>query len=364
MLTFVFFKYINSEYGMPCICEDGFVGPNCQYREEAVPECDLDCQNGGVCHFDEVTGGEKEGMYKYWYEDENVNDPDPIHMHCQCVGDWDGRHCEIPKVPCGDDHCFNGARCEQRTDPDTNEVLYHCDCTTTYSGTKSFAGRFCQYEATSYCSNSGAGLQGHLFCVNGGRCKPNPYEGCECDEPYTGFACEYMSAELQDGGLDDDYYDGFRSEVDPEDSYDCDLECLNDGVCRIGMKDMGELKEIVDNAPHLNETHSEFQHCVCPDGFYGLYCEERVDICGANEHFCLHGSECVLDGEDDDDNTHGCDCSSANSNKASVFAGEYCEHPVNDICTIDASSSFLDNSPLSFCVNGGRCKKRVTSTEG
>jgi len=373
------------------LCPPGFDGPNCQYVSGTVPGCDLDCQNGSYCTFDETAKQKQEEeqfMFRYWEDGDDLDDPNPVHARCECPEGFAGRYCEIETIPCGDNVCYNGGSCLERVVD--GATVYHCDCTSSYTDTESYAGRFCQYPATSFCTKSG-GLNGHLFCVNDGLCKDDPYQGCDCPDGFTGFSCEFFSSELQDGDNENEYGDNSNSEYgdgdnsvvypddygnvndnydgetstsvwappeDPEEARTCDLRCEHGGVCRVGVKQVGYLDDLSDNAPHLGENNDNFMHCVCPSGYYGVYCEEEVDVCGQDEHYCLHGSTCVP--SDDVDRSHSCDCVNANSEVASVFAGDSCEHPVNDICNLDAS---LDTTPLSFCVNGGSCKAMVGAGE-
>jgi len=136
----------------------------------------------------------------------------------------------------------------------------------------------------------------------------------------------------------------------------CNLECKNGGVCAQGAKVLGSLHDVVGDVSHLNQTHAmgEFAHCVCPEGFIGLFCEHKVEACGEGEHVCLHGSKCIPDASTDRGYT--CDCSFADAkvgkdDEFHYFAGEFCEYTDTDICSTE------DNvEPLYFCVNGGKCK--------
>lgn len=271
------------------------------------------------------------------------------NQYCSCPYDYDGEFCEIYREPCGENYCYNGGKCEEREIE--GEVVHLCDCKPAATSDADYAGRFCQFKATSYCTKN-AGANENLFCVNNGRCKDIPTSGCDCDEPFIGFSCEFIREGATTSNTTDPSPDTMPA--DPEESTDCDIGCKNGGVCRHGKKELGILGKVSGNAPYLNQTHTEdFKHCVCPDGFTGLYCEDRAELCGEGEHICLHGSSCVKYGDED-----YCNCADASSEKSrtGLFSGQSCEHPVNDVCTVEYPGP---GQPLLFCVNGGSCKKFV-----
>lgn len=102
----------------------------------------------------------------------------------------------------------------------------------------------------------------------------------------------------------------------------------------------------------FNETHINFQHCVCPDGFFGVQCEHQLDVCPGGTHVCLHGSKCVAINESDPDNLkHQCDCDDS-FNSIQQFAGKYCQYESTDMCTKNGKPG-LSNAQYAFCVNGG-----------
>jgi len=136
-------------------------GPHCEFKAGSVPPCDLQCKNGGHCEL-------------------GITDPiqvhDLVHMmeensgykRCNCPDGFGGHLCDVEKVPCGSHHCFNGGTCLSR---DVNgSTMYHCDCTSAVNDEHSYAGRFCQYQSTTFCTK-GQDANGQLFCVNGGTCK-------------------------------------------------------------------------------------------------------------------------------------------------------------------------------------------------
>jgi hypothetical protein len=94
----------------------------------------------------------------------------------------------------------------------------------------------------------------------------------------------------------------------------CTLECQNGGSCRKGNKDDALINSLGKEMQHYNVTHSQlFEHCVCPDGYFGLQCEHKLEICPGGDHVCLHGSKCVVqdEGEGGTATHHKCDCDEA-----------------------------------------------------
>jgi hypothetical protein len=138
--------------------------------------------------------------------------------------------------------------------------------------------------------------------------------------------------------------------------------CHNGGFCRNGVKDLGVLHDKFSDVSHLNQTYDNehFAHCVCPEGFVGLTCEHQLEICGENEHVCLHGSACIID----ESGRHSCDCSKADElvggNDKPIFAGDSCQYTGTDICIIGEE---YPGRPLYFCVNGGSCSDKVSANE-
>ena len=118
--------------------------------------CSLQCQNDGTC----VAGQQDQSdQFRFWADPSTTE-------YCSCDDTWDGPHCEIPRVWCGDDHyCFYGSTCEQ--EEVDGQTLHYCDCRKAETETASYAGRYCQYPATEFCTKE-ALPDGHLFCTNKG----------------------------------------------------------------------------------------------------------------------------------------------------------------------------------------------------
>jgi hypothetical protein len=310
----------------------------------------MECVDG-ACILGGMSTAETDEHYQFW-DDDAVDQL----MYCKCHAGYDGKLCDKKKTPCGDDHCFHGGTCLEREVD--GQLVHHCDCATANIGGDSYAGRLCQYKAEEYCTKD-EGFNGQLFCVNGGECnEDDPYQGCQCNPGFAGFACEFVMSDFAslnnetvsdtEKGITVVDYD---ADVDP-----CDLECKGGGTCRNGVKELGFLSDVAVITAHLNQTHTEdFQHCVCPVGFVGLLCEHKIELCPDGEHLCLHGASCTTNGDES-----SCDCSSTDSDLADVFAGAHCEHPATQVCTIGEPGPA---KPLSFCVNFGTCMKNVTADE-
>lgn len=258
---------------------------------------------------------------------------------------------------------LQGGTCQttvmEGADGEQTETRY-CDCATAFTDDDIFAGEFCEHKATSFCTiPTGDTLEGVLFCTNGGTCRMNHLEGCECDAAWEGLSCEFAtdtSSFVDDNDEADN--DQFLTDAGDDDPFSCDLPCHNGGICAHGAKDLGHFADVIGDVSHLNATFhaDQFAHCVCPPGFVGLLCEYQVETCGEHEHYCLHGSKCV-----EKNGKKECDCSQADETVGSLdgrpFAGDSCEHVATDICNIGGTS--YPGQPLYFCTNGGICNAYV-----
>jgi hypothetical protein len=171
------------------------------------------------------------------------------------------------------------------------------------------------------------------------------HEGCQCKNGYTGESCEHAPS------------------VDPEEVPKCDLTCQNGGKCRSGKKDtslFGQFGE--DMEDYKGKDNVDFQHCVCPDGYFGVQCEHQLDVCPGGEHVCLHGSKCVGVNESIKDGmAHECDCEDG-FDAMHKFAGKFCQYESTDICTKNGQPG-VSKANFAFCVNDGECKGRVDDTQ-
>jgi len=342
---------------------DTFAGAQCEYKQTTFCSApaqgeDLStvqyCTNNGVCRENILSG-------------------------CDCPDAFFGFRCEYPKdadelvdkaddpvivdeyVECGDDYCYNGSECETFV-LGNGQTDYRCNCDTAATSTTLYAGKHCQYASTSLCTKDTLdSLNTADFCVNNGQCpEGDDDKGCSCPSGYTGYRCDEPIYEDEDN--EDNIIPNDPDERDDgNEFYRCKLQCQNDGVCAKGAKDLAPFDDEVEGVAHLNQTYDEqyFEHCVCKEGWFGLECEHKAEICGADEHLCLHGSTCVKNNQQ-----HGCDCSQADetlgANNTPLFAGESCQHPATDICTYGNN---VPGRPLFFCTNQGRCNDYVSPSD-
>lgn len=318
--------YSRNGFSQICTCPDGFKGRFCEYENEKVPDCDLDCDNGGYCIFTSIDGFAKA---------------------CFCPDGYEGTYCEVRAVPCGESVCYNGASCISEHIFDGIPVDY-CDCRTAVTaGGKRHDGVECQYKETSRCDTAND-TENRLFCVNNGQCKDDGVMGCVCPDGYKGFSCEFFTGDPTLGGGDNGKQgkDGGGDNVvlpQIDDMPDCSLECGEHGTCRHGLKDTSNLGDVV-HAGDLSKNHENLQHCVCEKGFVGLNCDKAINICD-DDLFCMHGAECRKDSLD----SFYCDCSSTEGDNQ--YYGRSCEFVISSICTVTSGHQG------HFCVNGGRCKR-------
>lgn len=312
-----------SNLAVKCKCPEGTFGLHCEYNEYLG--CSLQCENGGTC---KVGLKDFSVIEQYGVNIESaLNGQDFYGEHCVCPDGFSGPRCEISEVTrCGEGVCFNDAECVQTVSKD-GETVYSefCQCPT--SMTVSYTGKFCEYQSTSFCPAPEGHDPSEYFCANGGECPNEPHEACICQTGFSGPKCEIPdNADLKD---------------------ECDLPCENDGVCFFGQSPVED-----ETMKNLSNEGREFladnKHCRCPEGFIGLRCEIKYNDCGGGKHYCLHGSECVEDGDE-----FTCDCREA-SKDFSAYAGKYCEHEATMYCQGPGQGSH------SFCTNHGVCKGEVS----
>lgn len=113
----------DSGYDAYCACAAGYYGKHCDTK---LADCDLACQNGGVCQVNTAK-----------------NEP-----YCSCSVNFVGDACEQPRIRCGLSYCYNGGKCIFTGSESV------CDC--------SYANfNFTEWEG-SKCSDESEGSSGGL----------------------------------------------------------------------------------------------------------------------------------------------------------------------------------------------------------
>lgn len=173
-------RVVNGQTMHHCSCLKGYAGSYCEYK--ASTKCSVQCQNGGICVEGGLSDANADDTFNFW-------NASVSYEHCLCPTGFDGQQCELRKEPCGSNqHCYNGGTCVQTTI--NGKATFHCDCSSTLTDTSGYAGRYCQYKATEICSKD-TNNNALLFCVNGGACIGDGYQGCACPANFTGFSCEF-----------------------------------------------------------------------------------------------------------------------------------------------------------------------------
>ena len=267
---------------------------------------------------------------------------------------WTGARCEIEVGDdelakqdedddsideCGDFYCLNGASCVMVMEASNGmEKQYHCDCSTAVSDTDLFAGSSCEHKSTTFCTQPAEGAptpEGAMFCVNGGTCKENPYEGCECSSAWTGFHCEFPVGTAAGEDYDDEV------QVDQ-------FELCGDSICYYGgtcntLTVNGKEKKECDCSTATTETMA----------YAGASCEfKATKFCGDPDpetgvdglFFCVNGGEC-----NDEDPYSGCSCPTG-------YEGLKCDFPL--FGAEDLNPALPDDRDCVIqCQNGGTCAK-------
>ena len=141
----------------------------------------------------------------------------------------------------------------------------------------------------------------------------------------------------------------------------CKLACSNGGLCTKGVKDVTFLDALgpdVSNVKDPAHDHN-FEHCICPQGYFGLTCDKTIEQCGTSgEYVCMNGGKCVMN---EDNSGWSCNCEDTGGDDKR-FTGAYCQHEASVYCTPDNKPG-IGVEKFSFCANGGKCKS-VTQGDG
>lgn len=291
----------------------------------AAQDCDLNCRHNSTCKLgapsflNDLPGGV--GSLPF------LDSQSKETAHCECHPGWTGKHCGRRYQSCGDGNhkCYHLGKCVDGNIDDFGNPQHFCDCRKAEFEGQRYVGKYCEHTPTTKCDQDGK-----YFCVNDGICKPNfakhPDQPCNCGNIYEGPHCEYKKGEM------------------PK----CELECMNGGSCKLGLKSYEEAAIVLD-APFRIISHINYQHCSCPEGWTGLQCEIGLANCG--DRVCLHGSKCMKDKLANGNIQYHCDCTAANTETES-YSGIHCEHASTSFCTKNPN-----HNGHTFCTNGGKCQQ-------
>ena len=102
---------------------------------------------------------------------------------CDCPDGFHGDLCDQQDdddILCGDDSCKHGSECIP-----IGENEHMCDCTPAYTNSTFYAGKYCEFPSTIFCTEEGH-QEGRQFCVNEGKCGALDHSPCSCPQGFAG----------------------------------------------------------------------------------------------------------------------------------------------------------------------------------
>ena len=137
-----------------------------------VENCPLNCLHNSTCTLNAavagVVGESSQTASTEW--------------SCECPSGFQGDLCEQQDDEdlCGEDSCKHGSECIQ-----ISESEYMCDCTIAYTDDLYYAGKYCQFPSTIFCTEPDH-PEGRQFCVNEGSCGAQDHAPCSCPKGFAG----------------------------------------------------------------------------------------------------------------------------------------------------------------------------------
>jgi len=291
-------------------------------------------------------------------------------------------------------YCLNGGICVEGLSKKTGKLIQVCDCQNAIDeeGNR-YVGLYCEIKAPKK----------DQFCVNGGvpRTISSGVIVCSCSLEYTGAYCELSKNSTQVQAYTMHIAPDTTTRDDAKDVEECSMECWNGGRCALGAHrpTEAELALYPNYNPHnITDTDDSsflYEHCQCPNGFYGIKCETTYDICTVDnndnneqntattneqqQHFyCHNNATCVyttttnnnynidqtrtettttnplLSSRKESRGAAMCNCTAAHR-PGKHYTGRNCEYLNLITCNIYG----LKISERTFCANGGTCTKNV-----
>lgn len=143
--------------------------------------------------------------------------------------------------------------------------------------------------------------------------------------------------------------------------FTCNLFCYNGGQCRHGKGKFGTYAETPEESEELpweatGPPKGVGMYCGCPAGFTGLQCEIAMKVCPEGVQTCFNGQACAKETDMDGKLWWRCECDVENTNFAAAYVPKYCKKISTVFC--NKNSADFSSSQMSYCTNGGQCKKK------
>ncbi|KAL7567795.1 hypothetical protein ACA910_000547 [Epithemia clementina (nom. ined.)] len=192
----------NLDPRLGCDCPDGFFGSLCEFGgADDNWKCNMDCGDHGFCR-----KGAKDTSFidNFDFDDRRLTARfNQEFEHCVCEPGWSGLNCDVKMDICPGRSmiCLHGSTCILSNI--TGE--FECDCNTANEGGLKYAGKYCQYHSTAYCTPDGLKPKtrsSDAFCTNNGKCRDyvprnGLHPGCSCEEHFKGDHCEKLADEKE-----------------------------------------------------------------------------------------------------------------------------------------------------------------------
>eukprot|EP01134_Creolimax_fragrantissima_P001525 CFRG1525T1 len=290
---------VGTEFGYRCLCQNGFIGHNCETMGDA---CSLQpCQNNGLC----------------------VASTDGFT--CSCSSGFTGQICETDVNECLNSPCINGACIN-------NLGGFTCKCDVGY------VGSLCDQRS---CEDD--------VCKNGGSCIPQSdasFYKCVCLPGYGGTTCAYNKNDCRDSSINK-----------------CNLangvcrDALNSVTCECNAGWAGPTCDLY-TCPCQNDgkcvMNGSKQVCVCVKGFTGENCEVKPPDGTMNACFIDEREKCNGHGNCVNDPSapmgYICKClDNWSGNSCYMSTVNFCEHTP---CKYGGTCVSFNNGPKCYCVEG------------
>lgn len=128
------------------------------------------------------------------------------------------------------------------------------------------------------------------------------------------------------------------------------MNCINDGICRIGVPEFGYSSEITEDEDPDSFSHSEEkEYCGCPSGYTGAHCEIALKMCDNEDETCFNGDPCLAAEDDMGGSYYHCGCDVLKTEFSYAFSLHFCSNLHSIFC------NGRNEGEKYFCSNDGKC---------